>query len=177
MPHLTIGKLAERTEISTDTLRYWEKIELLKPGTRSATGYRMYHYDTVRVVRFIRSAQALHFSLEDIRELLSLNASDPRSCKRIMKQTEVKIHEAQRKITELQAIKNTLASLVEKDSGGKRTLMEHIQGSMRMVGLCLSALVTALCDPAYAQDASALFENEAVRMEEPFKRSKILPAC
>lgn len=177
MPHLTIGKLAERTGVSTDTLRYYEKMELLQPGERNASGYRLYHYDTVRLVRFIRGAKSLHFSLAEIRGLLSLTPSDPSKCKKILKRTEAKIHEAQAKIIDLQEIQSALSSLVEKpDQSSKRSVMDHIRKHTRLLSIGVAAFLSCLPDVAFACVDSCLYEDKPVRVEEPHKRSKLQPA-
>jgi DNA-binding transcriptional MerR regulator len=64
---LTIGKLAERTSISTDTLRYYEKMGLIKAASRSESGYRIYGEEAERILQFIRGAKTLNFTLEEIR--------------------------------------------------------------------------------------------------------------
>ena len=67
---LTIGKLAERTGINTDTLRYYEKMGLIKAASRSESGYRIYGEDAERILTFIKGAKTLNFTLEEIRQLL-----------------------------------------------------------------------------------------------------------
>lgn len=133
---LTIGKLSERSGVSTDTLRYYEKMKLIKAESRSRAGYRLYHDDTVRVLRFIRGAKALNFSLDEIRKLLALTSSDQTTCAQIIDKTEAKIVEAERKILELKEIKRVLKALVEQCPGGNAPadicpIIDHIQGKMR----------------------------------------------
>ncbi len=130
---LTIGKLAERSGVSTDTLRYYEKMALIKPESRSRAGYRLYHADTVRVLRFIRGAKALNFSLDEIRKLLALTSSDKSTCAEVIRCTEGKIVEAEAKILELKEIRDVLKNLVERCPGGSAPadicpIIDHIQG-------------------------------------------------
>ncbi len=73
---LTVGRLAERTGVSPDTLRYYEKMGLIKAVSRSESGYRIYGEDAERILYFIRGAKTLNFTLEEIRQLLTLNRSD-----------------------------------------------------------------------------------------------------
>ena len=77
----TIGKLAMLAEVTTDTVRYYEKEGLLIPVSKTAAGYRLYDEDTIRRLRFIRQAQQCGFSLTEIRELLTLRNSDEACCK------------------------------------------------------------------------------------------------
>lgn len=111
---LTIGKLAERSGISTDTLRYYEKMGLIKAASRSESGYRIYGEDAERILQFIRGAKTLNFTLEEIRQLLTLNRSDKATCAEVLKHTTGKITEAEQKIRELKEVKRILSALVEQ---------------------------------------------------------------
>lgn len=72
---MNIGALAQLTGVSPDTLRYYEREKLLAPPGRAANGYRVYSDADAQRVRFVRSAQALGFSLAEIRWILPrLNA-------------------------------------------------------------------------------------------------------
>lgn len=114
MKQLTIGKLAELTGVSTDTLRYYEKMKLITGTTRSAAGYRLYNPDVVQLIRFIRGAKELSFSLDEIRQLLTLKTSDRSTCAQILLHTEAKIQEATHRISELKEIKKVLMALAEQ---------------------------------------------------------------
>ncbi len=129
---LTIGKLAELGGISADTLRYYEKMGLIKAESRSSSGYRQYGEDSVRVVHFIRGAKALNFSLEKIGQLLALNSSDKATCGKIITFTEDKIAEAEAKIKELKEVKRVLTDLVKRCPGGDASIeacpiIDHIR--------------------------------------------------
>ena len=69
MKQLTIGRLAELTGTTADTLRYYEKMKLIKESSRSKAGYRLYGEDAINIVRFIRAAKALNFTLVEIKEV------------------------------------------------------------------------------------------------------------
>lgn len=72
---MNIGALAQLTGVSADTLRYYEREKLLAAPSRAANGYRVYSDADAERVRFVRSAQALGFSLAEIRWILPrLNA-------------------------------------------------------------------------------------------------------
>ncbi len=115
---LTIGKLAERTGISTDTLRYYEKMGLIKAASRSEAGYRIYGEEAERILQFIKGAKTLNFTLEEIRQLLTLNRSDKATCAEVLKHTTGKISEAEQKIRELKEVKKALIALTESCPGG-----------------------------------------------------------
>lgn len=132
LEQLTIGKLAKITGTTADTLRYYEKMSLIKSAARSRAGYRLYDESVINVIRFIRGAKALNFTLAEIRKLLTLNSSDQASCAEVLKQTEGKIREAEAKIMELKEIKNVLSKLSEECPGGNMPttacpILEHIQ--------------------------------------------------
>lgn len=132
MNQLTIGKLAELTGTTADTLRYYEKMKLINAASRSRAGYRLYDDNSVSVIRFIRGAKALNFTLVEIRKLLTLNSSDQGRCAEVLKQTEGKIREAEAKILELKEIKRVLQKLSEECPGGNIPttvcpILEHIQ--------------------------------------------------
>src|SRR5574337_579822 len=82
-PHITIGAVARRAGVGIDTIRYYERENLLPPPRRRASGYRDYGPDVVERLRFIRRAKALGFTLEEIRELLALSTDRERGVKTV----------------------------------------------------------------------------------------------
>ena len=75
MKYFKIGELSKLTKISIDTIRYYEKMNLLNPTTRSDSGYRLYSKEDLQKIQFILRAKAVGFSLKEILELLSLNSN------------------------------------------------------------------------------------------------------
>lgn len=75
MQTLTIGKVAKQAGVGIDTVRFYEREGLLPEARRAESGYRLYSLDDVDRLRFIRRAKTLGFSLEEIAELLRLNAA------------------------------------------------------------------------------------------------------
>src|SRR5688572_11863076 len=80
MTPYTIGELARAAGVATSTIRYYERLGLLKPDARTRSNYRTYSAKTADRLQFIRSAQASGFSLSDIREMLTLTHSDDPPC-------------------------------------------------------------------------------------------------
>ncbi|HXH13540.1 MAG TPA: heavy metal-responsive transcriptional regulator [Alphaproteobacteria bacterium] len=117
MDGLTIGDVAKRAKVHIETLRYYERQGLVPRPRRSVSNYRVYAEDTVRRVRFIKSAQELGFSLKEIRELLSLRAAPKTQCWEVRERAEAKIEAIEAKIASLQAMKQALAKLVAECSG------------------------------------------------------------
>jgi MerR family copper efflux transcriptional regulator len=81
---LLVGQAAKRAGVSAPTIRYHEEIGLLPPASRSATGYRRYPERALAELRFIRKAQELGFSLDEIREILKLSRTGKRPCARVL---------------------------------------------------------------------------------------------
>lgn len=171
MKQLTIGKLAELTGLTTDTLRYYEKMKLIKAESRSDSGYRLYDQNAVGVVRFIRGAKALNFTLTEIRQLLSLSTSDRASCAEVLKYTEGKIKEAEVKILELKEIKKVLSQLVKTCPGDSTSvkacpILDHIQKKAKHLAALVTAFVTLglSIEPAEAKPIS--YVNGFMVMQE-----------
>ena len=114
MTALTIGKLARRTGISTDTVRFYERKGLLPAPRRTASGYRVYAPDHADRLRFILRAKGLGFSLADISMLLKLNAG--RGGRAAVELAQRRLVDLDRKIREMTAIREALSHLVSECS-------------------------------------------------------------
>jgi len=112
---LTIGGLAKRSRVSRDTLRFYERKRLLPAPRRTASGYRLYsEADAVRV-RFIRRAQAIGLTLEDILELLRAQTlKTAEQCRRVASRLRVRIASVDEKIAELRAFRAELLRNLER---------------------------------------------------------------
>ena len=73
---LTIGKVAESADVTTDSLRFYEREGLIRPAKKTDSGYRLYTQEAIRRIAFIKHAQQCGFSLAEIRELLDLRSDD-----------------------------------------------------------------------------------------------------
>ncbi len=118
----TIGQLATESEVSADTIRYYEKEGLLAPSTKTAGGYRLYDEDAVRRLRFIRQAQQCGFSLTEIRELLTLKNSDAACCRDVRSVAMAKKLQLEHRIRALQAMSTALSRLIEACNDEARPL-------------------------------------------------------
>lgn len=107
---MNIGKLAAATGVSPDTLRYYEKEGLIEAPRRAANGYR--HYDEAHVarVRFVRSAQALGFSLAEIREIVPRLAAGTFGRAEIEARLHAKLAEIDAHIRQLEQLRQELQS-------------------------------------------------------------------
>jgi len=118
MQDLGIGELAKRAGVRIDTVRYYERSGLLRPHTRSPSGYRRYRDLEVARLRFIRRAQALGFTLEEIRSLLKLGTQ--RNVTQVKRSAQDKLADIDRRINQLQRIRAGLAELISECSGHGR---------------------------------------------------------
>jgi len=114
----TIGALARAVGVNVETVRYYERIGLLPRPPRAHGSIRRYPPETLRRLRFIKRAQALGFSLEEVAALLQL--ADGEHCAETRVLGERKLALVQRKLDELAAIRAALERLVERCSRGGR---------------------------------------------------------
>ena len=112
MERLTIGELAKQAHVNRETVRYYERRRLLPRASRSMSGYRLLPDEALRRLRFIRHAKVLGFSLNEIRELLTLRVSSIDTCDRVRERAEVKIADIERKTQALQHMRDALSDLV-----------------------------------------------------------------
>jgi len=109
---LSIGKVARDGGVTVDTLRYYEREGLLPAPDRGVNGYRRYSPDTIKRVRFIKRAQGVGFTHQDIRELLSLRGDPNASCRDVRSRAASKISEMEEKIAVLERMKSVLSEWV-----------------------------------------------------------------
>lgn len=112
---LTIGKLAAAGGVGVETVRYYQRIGLLRTPT-GETGIRRYGSDDLRRLRFIRQAQAAGFTLRQIRELIDLDASDDRS--RARELALARVQALDDKIAELSKARDALYRLAGECADG-----------------------------------------------------------
>src|SRR5438874_5530112 len=120
---LTIGRLAQEVGINLETVRFYERKGLLPKPPRSKSGYRLFPADAARRLRFIKRAQELGFSLNEIRELLTLRLSSRTTSTEIRKRTEAKIADIEGKIASLDSMRKSHLKLA-RSCGGCAPLSE-----------------------------------------------------
>ena len=109
---MKIGELANATATNVETVRYYEKIGLLAPPARSASNYRSYGTEHLARLSFIRRARDLGFTLEAVRELLTLSDDNQQSCEAVDGIAKVHLTEVERKIGDLSALREELNRVV-----------------------------------------------------------------
>jgi MerR family copper efflux transcriptional regulator len=118
---LNIGEAAQASGVSAKMIRHYESIGLLPAARRTASGYRVYDAQDVRLLQFIHRGRALGFSLEKIADLLALWQDQDRASADVRRLAEQHIAELNRKIEELQAMKRTLETLAHSCHGDQRS--------------------------------------------------------
>ena len=117
MEGLTTAKLAKGGGVNVETIRYYERHGLLPKVPRTASGYRQFTEDHAIRLRFIRRAQALGFTLKEVKELLALRVRPGSSCADVRRKAEGKITDVDQKIRHLQAIRRALMKLTATCAG------------------------------------------------------------
>jgi len=127
--NLTIGALAKRARVAPSVLRYYEKEGLLRPGLRTAAGYRLYGPEAERTLLFINRAKRLGFSLDDIRQFLAAEQPAPATGRKktgkskaaqggnVARIAEDRFLEIERRLTELLVLRHELEVFLREMSG------------------------------------------------------------
>lgn len=111
MENITIGKLAQLSGVGVETVRFYQRKGLIREP-RATGAFRKYSEDDAKRIIFIRKAQELGFSLQEIGELLDLNSSPKRqTCGTVKREVLKKINEIDGKIDRLQAMRTSLVRL------------------------------------------------------------------
>jgi len=110
---LTMGRFSEVTGCDRETIRYYERIDLMASPARTKSGYRIFKISDVRRMRFILRCRQLGFSIEDIRGLLALVDENSYCCADIQEVTQTQLKEVQRKISDLQAMEKVLNDMLQ----------------------------------------------------------------
>lgn len=121
---LTIGKVAEKAQVTADSIRFYEREGLIMPAKKSESGYRLYTDEAIRRIGFIKHAQQCGFSLVEIRELLELRNTDSACCDDIYRVAVEKKLQLAKKIKALNAMSAALSGLIEICSHDKKSLDE-----------------------------------------------------
>lgn len=116
---LTIGRVSKAADCKVQTIRYYEDIGLIPPPARSEGNQRIYDPGQIERLRFIRHARELGFSLDAIRDLLSLADDPDRSCEAADVIAKEQLVEVERRIGRLRSLKAELQRMIEQCSGGR----------------------------------------------------------
>lgn len=107
---LTIGKLAKQAGVNVETIRYYQRIELIREPTKPMSGFRQYDSTLVNTIKFIKRAQQLGFVLAEIKELLNLGDGNCHDVKALAIEKRQKIIG---QLNDLKAMKKELDGLID----------------------------------------------------------------
>lgn len=122
---IQIGKVAEQTRLSIDTIRFYQKIGLVKQAARSEGGFRLFTDVEIKDLLFIQKAQELGFSLTEIKQLSILNQEHDHACSQVRDLLKGKLRDVREKVTQLLRLEAELNKALRKCN---RDLRSH-QGS------------------------------------------------
>ncbi len=116
---VAIGRLAKHTGTNIETIRYYERIQLLPAPARSPGGYRLYGTDQAKRLNFIRRARTLGFSIDEVRTLLKLADERKRPCAEVRVVAEAHLRDVHAKIADLSAMERVLNDTVARCADGR----------------------------------------------------------
>lgn len=133
---MNIGQASEASGVSAKMIRYYEEIGLIRPMGRTGNNYRVYGDVEVHVLRFIKRARNLGFSLEETERLLKLWQDKDRTSAAVKDVAQVHIADLERRIAEMQSMVKTLKNLSHCCSGDNRPncpILDDLAGEMAKV--------------------------------------------
>lgn len=128
---MRIGELAERLGVTTKTIRFYESIALLPDPARTPSGYRSYDEPDAERLTFIRTAQRLGLSLDEIKEIIAFRDRGERPCGYVAEVLDRQVSDLDRRIEEMRGLRDELkqlqarARLDRESDGGYCAVIEH----------------------------------------------------
>jgi DNA-binding transcriptional MerR regulator len=119
---MKIGELSKEAGVEVGTVRFYERRKLLKPASRTSSGYRLYSPQDVKVVKGIKQLQELGFTLKEIKELIDLhrtaarastNSAEPRGVQRMIALTREKLQVIEKKSRLLMQMRRDVAKMLK----------------------------------------------------------------
>ncbi|TDK37258.1 Cu(I)-responsive transcriptional regulator [Rhizobium deserti] len=134
---MNIGQASEASGVSAKMIRYYEEIGLIRPAARTGNNYRVYGEAEVHVLRFIKRARSLGFSLEETETLLKLWQDKSRESAAVRRVATAHIGDLERRIAEMQGMVKTLKHLAHCCSGNERPdcpILDDLAGDSSAAG-------------------------------------------
>src|SRR5882724_7843430 len=120
---LRIGELASTAGVTTDAVRYYERLKILPRPSRTQAGYRLYSEEDAERLRFIKQAQSIGLSLDEVKGLLPARGAGLSECRQVRDLLSAKVVELDAKISQMRGFRKTLAAYLgecEEALAGKR---------------------------------------------------------
>jgi MerR family mercuric resistance operon transcriptional regulator len=115
--NVPIGELSKRSGVNIETIRYYERIKILTPPARTASGRRVYGPNDVRILIFVRRSRELGFSLDEIRALLRLGGPEKATCREVREIAAHHLQDIRAKLGDLKRLERLLTRTVARCSG------------------------------------------------------------
>lgn len=125
MSHYLISDIAKKADLSTDTIRFYEKRGLIQPNFRASNQYRYYGDEALKRLIFIKRCRALGMSLKEIEHLIQLEQNPEQDCCEVNQMIDQHLIDISNKIKELQLFKQQLMTL--RESCNTPTTINHCQ--------------------------------------------------
>jgi DNA-binding transcriptional MerR regulator len=110
---LFVGELARETGVDPWTIRYYEKERLIPAAPRSSARYRLYPRETAGLIRFIKTAQGLGLTLEEIKKVIEAKRLKGKPCEHVEKLLKTKVSSLHQKIGEMERLRRTIQGLLK----------------------------------------------------------------
>jgi DNA-binding transcriptional MerR regulator len=127
----SISQLAKAADVPTTTVRYYERVGLVEPEDRSAGNYRLYSEESLRKLKFIRAAQAIGFTLDDVKTLLALPDSSAAACQTVQPLIEERLAEVGQRLKDLRYVQSVLKQALVKCRESERADCCHVVETLR----------------------------------------------
>ena len=115
--NIAIGELSKQSSVNIETIRYYERVKMLAPPPRTASGRRLYSSRDLRILVFIRRSRELGFSLKEIRALLRLGGPEKATCREVREIAAHHLEDIRAKLGDLRKLERLLAKTVARCSG------------------------------------------------------------
>lgn len=111
--NITIGRVAKLARVNIQTVRYYERRGILSPDGRLESGYRLYSREAIQKIRFIKNAQCLGFTLDEIMGLLRLRVGHRGRRVDVRRKAKLKLRQVDEKIATLRSLRRVLEGLIQ----------------------------------------------------------------
>lgn len=128
---MNIGEVAQMSQLNSKMIRRYEELGIIPKAGRTFSGYRQYTEKDVHVLRFVKRARELGFSMKDIKQLLSLWKNKTRSSAQVKSIAEKHIAELEKKLLEIESLLKTLKNVAHHCHGDEKPdcpILEELEG-------------------------------------------------
>jgi DNA-binding transcriptional MerR regulator len=129
--NLKIGQVAERAGVSVDTVRYYERVGILPPAPRRASGYRLFDEGAVERIKLVKQLQELSLTLEEVDAMLVAVTDDRATCARESARIATALRRTEERIRSLEAVRDELRQALRRCGRGECDLVERARSAGR----------------------------------------------